>query len=88
MDLKANSRLEQLRAREKHLREALAIEQTKIAKRQRREADREHALIGEAVVKAALASPQFRLAVSQVALAQITDEKQRNFLRRRGWGAQ
>jgi len=61
MDLKANSRLDLLRAREKHIREALALEQTKLAKRQKREDDRERALIGEAVVKAALASPQFRL---------------------------
>lgn len=87
MDLKANSRLDQLRAREKHIREALAIEQTKLAKRQKREADHEQSLIGEAVVKAAAASPQFKLAVTQTALAHITDNKQRAFLAGRGWRA-
>lgn len=81
----AITRLESLRAREKQIREALAVEQTKLAKRQKHEAEREQALIGEAVVRAALASSQFRVAVIQIALAQITDPKQRAFLASRGW---
>jgi hypothetical protein len=81
----AITRLESLRAREKQIREALAVEQTKLAKRQKREAEREQALIGEAVVRAALASSQLRVAVIQIALTQITDPKQRAFLASRGW---
>lgn len=87
MATKTNSRLELLRAREKQIREALAVEQTKLAKRSKRESDKEYTLIGEAVVKAALDSPQLRAAVSQIALPLISDEKQRAFLRVRGWGA-
>lgn len=85
METKTNSRLDQLRAREKQIREALAAEQTKLAKRQKRDAAKEEALIGAAVVRAAAQSSQFRRAVMQVALAQITEEKQRTFLAARGW---
>jgi hypothetical protein len=82
---RTNSRLELLRAREKQIREALAAEQTKLAKRQRRDAAREETLIGAAVVRAATQSSQFKRAVMQVALAQVTDSKQRTFLASRGW---
>jgi hypothetical protein len=85
MATKNASRLELLRAREKQIREALAAEQTKLAKRQKREAEKECALIGEAVVKAAMASPAFKRAVIQAALVLITDIKQRAFLATRGW---
>lgn len=87
METKTNSRLELLRAREKEFHERVVAEQMRLGRRLRREADKECALIGEAVIKAALASPQFRLAVSQAALAQITDAKQRAFLLGRGWVA-
>jgi hypothetical protein len=85
MATKTNSRLELLRAREKQIREALAVEQTRLAKRQQRDAAKEEALIGAAVVRAATQSSQFKEAVMQVALTQIADEKQRAFLASRGW---
>ena len=80
----AQSRLEALRAREKEIHEKVAAEQVLLGKRLKREAEKERAIIAEAVIKAALASPQFRVAVTQ-ALAQITDVKQLSFLRSRGW---
>jgi F0F1-type ATP synthase membrane subunit a len=42
-------------------------------------------IIGAAVVAAASLSPEFKLAVAQVALVHISDEKQRRFLADRGW---
>jgi hypothetical protein len=80
-----NGRLELLLAREKQLHQALATERLKLAKREKREAEKEEALIGAAVVKASALSPEFKLAVAQVALVNVTDEKQRAFLRGRGW---
>lgn len=85
MKTRTNSKLELLRARRKDIDEKVAAEQVRLGRRLKREAEKERALIAEAVIKAALASPQFRLAVSQAALAQITDPKQRAFLASRGW---
>jgi hypothetical protein len=85
MATRTASRLELLRAREKQIREALAVEQTRLAKRQQRDAAKEEALVGAAVVRAATQSSPFKKTVMQVALAQITDEKQRAFLASRGW---
>jgi hypothetical protein len=79
------ARLESLLAKEKQLHQALAAERLKVAKREKREAEKEEALIGAAVVKASALSPEFKLAVGQVALLNITDEKHRAFLRGRGW---
>jgi hypothetical protein len=38
-----------------------------------------------AVIAAAALSPEFKLAVAEVALVHIGDEKQRRFLADRGW---
>jgi hypothetical protein len=82
---RTNSRLELLRARERQIREKVAAEQVRLAKSQKRDAAKEEALIGAAVVRAATQSSQFKRAVMQEALAQITDSKQRAFLAGRGW---
>jgi hypothetical protein len=79
------ARLESLLAKEKQLHQALAAERVKLAKREKREAEKEEALIGAAVIKAAALSREFKLAVAQVALVKVTDEKHRAFLRSRAW---
>ena len=79
------ARLESLLAKEKQLHEALAVERMKLAKRERREAEKELTIVGAAVVKASALSPEFKLAVAQAALVNVTDEKQRRFLGGRGW---
>jgi hypothetical protein len=78
------ARIELLRAREKQIREAMAAEQMKIAKRQRREAEKEQSILGGAVVKAAAVFPQFKAMVAQTALRDV-DDKTREFLTARGW---
>ena len=79
-----NGRIEALKERQKQIQTALAAEQLKLAKREKREAEKEEALIGAAVVKASALSPEFKLA-AQAALVNVTDEKQRRFLAGRGW---
>lgn len=81
----SESRIEYLRQKERDVRAALAVEQMKVAKRQKRETERLESIIGAAVVKAAAVSPEFKLAVAQVALVNVSDEKQRRFLADRGW---
>jgi hypothetical protein len=78
-------RIEFLKQKERDIRAALAVEQVKLVRRQKLLAEKEQSLIGMAVVKAAALSPEFKLAVAQVALVGITDEKQRRFLAERGW---
>ena len=77
--------IEKLRERMRETQAALAAAQLQKQKRERREGEKEEALIGAAVVKAAALSPEFKLAVAQVALANVTDPKQRQFLASRGW---
>jgi hypothetical protein len=47
--------------------------------------DKLDALLGAAVRKTGAESPEFRLMIAQVALVNITDEKERRFLAGRGW---
>jgi len=54
-------------------------------RREQQDVEKENSIIGTAVVAAAALSPEFKLAVSQVALVNISDEKQRRFLADRGW---
>jgi len=80
-----NARLELLLAKEKQVHEALAAERMKLAKREKRLAERERSIIGAAVVKAAAAFPDFRLMIAQTALANVSDASERRFLADRGW---
>jgi hypothetical protein len=78
------TRIELLRAREKQIREALAAEQMKLAKRRQRDTERLERILGAAVLKAAAVFPQFKTVIAQTALRDV-DGKTREFLTARGW---
>jgi hypothetical protein len=79
------ARIELLKQKlEKH-RAALAAEQLKLAKQNQRESEKMQSIIGAAVLKVAAASSDFKLMIIQTALANVSDEKQRQFLADRGW---
>ena len=80
-----NPRIDFLKQKEREIREALAAEQMKVAKRQKRETEKLESIIGSAVLKAASLSPEFRLMISQIALGNVTDDKARRFLSQKGW---
>ena len=85
--LNGNGLSEQLAAlekRESQIRLKMAALREQGRKREKQNEEKEDAMIGAAVRKAAALSPEFKLAVA-VALVNITDEKQRAFLRSRGW---
>ena len=77
-------RIEFLKQKERDIRAALAAEQMRLAKRQKREADKEQSIIGAAVVKATAAFPEFKVMIAATALRDV-DGKTREFLTGRGW---
>jgi hypothetical protein len=79
------ARIEALKQRERDIQAALAVERVNLAKREKRETDKEQSIIGAAVLKAITLSPEFKASVERAALIHITDEKQRCFLASRGW---
>ena len=78
-------RIELLKKREAATRAALAAERMKLVKREKREIEKLESLIGEAVVKAAALSPEFKLMITQTALCNVTDDKARRFLAGHQW---
>lgn len=80
-----NDQLAVLAKREANIRAKMAALREQGRRRERQDAAKEESLVGAAVVAAAALSPEFKLAVAQVALGKITDEKHRRFLADRGW---
>jgi hypothetical protein len=77
-------RIEYLRQKERDIRAALAQEHMKLAKRRKREGEKEQSAIGAAVVAAAAVFPDFKAMIAQTALGDV-DDKTREFLKARGW---
>jgi len=80
-----NERILALRRRESALKEALAKELVKQQKAKAKIQAREFSAVGEALVKYAGQSPDFRLMLKQVLASAVTDEPTRKFLSGRGW---
>ena len=79
------SKIEILRQREAALRAAIAEEKVRQQKSRERIEAREFAMIGEALVKYANQSAEFRTMLKQVLPTAVTDDKARVFLAKRGW---
>jgi hypothetical protein len=79
------SRLAILREREKELRTQIASEQTRLARRKKRDDSKEHFIVGRELVGNAAKSPEFRLMLSQVLTTSLIDDRERRFLAARGW---
>lgn len=79
-----DDQLAALARREDGIRAKKAALREQRRKRQQQDVEKEQSLVGMAVVAAAALSPQFKLAVAQVALVKVSDE-QRRFLADRGW---
>lgn len=73
-----------LSKREDGIRARMAALREQRRKREQRDVEKEQTIVGAAVIKAAALSPQFKLAIAQVALTSVSDE-QRRFLADRGW---
>jgi len=86
MDTKNGSeKIEALRKREAALKAAIAAEQVRQQKAQAKLQVREFSAVGEALVKYAGQSPDFKLMLKQVLASAVTDEPTRKFLSGRGW---
>jgi hypothetical protein len=71
--------------REAALKAAIAEEKVRQQKARERVDAREFACVGEALVRYAGQSPEFRTMLRQVLPTAVTDEKARRFLQERGW---
>lgn len=80
-----DDQLATLAKREAGIRAKMAALREQGRRREQHNAEKEESIIGMAVVAAAALSPEFKLAVAQVALVNVSDEKQRRFLAERGW---
>jgi hypothetical protein len=78
-------RIEFLKQKERSIREALAQEQMKVAKRQKRETQRLESIIGSVLLKAASGSPGLAIMIKQTLASGCTSESERNFLKVNGW---
>lgn len=78
-------RMEFLRQKERDIRAALAQEQMKLAKRQKRETARLESIIGSVLLKAAAVSPGLATMLRQTLENGCTSESDRNFLKVHGW---
>jgi hypothetical protein len=74
-----------LAKREESIRARIAALRERRRKREQQDREKEQAIIGMAVFAAAALSPEFKISVAQVALVNVSDEKQREFLADRGW---
>jgi hypothetical protein len=81
----SNGKLEALRQRKAALKAAIAAEQVKQQKAKAKLEAREFATVGEALVRYAGQSPEFKIMLRQVLPTAVTDEKARRFLQERGW---
>jgi hypothetical protein len=80
-----SDRIELLKKREAAIRVALAAEHVKLAKRNKRDNEKLHSIVGEACCNAAEKSPEsFGLMLRQVLDATVVDAKARELLRRKG----
>jgi hypothetical protein len=77
--------LEALYAKEKALRERIAKAKAEQQKREERNRRRLAQIIGEAMVIEAEAYPEFKEKFKEALNQIVTDEKQRQFLKERGW---
>jgi len=80
-----DGQLVSLAKREEGIRARMAVLREQRRRREQRDKEKEQSMIGMAVIAAAASSPEFKLAVAQTAVVQISDEKQRRFLADRGW---
>jgi hypothetical protein len=81
-----NEKIEALRRRKAALDAALVQEIGKQQKTEAKNLKREFATVGEALVKYSRENADFKLMLTQVLPAAITDDSStRNFLRGRGW---
>jgi hypothetical protein len=80
-----NPKLEALLKRADQLDALIASEKLKQQKREQRETEKLDRLLGSAVRKTGAGSSDFRLMIAQTALSGVTDEKERNFLKEKGW---
>ena len=78
-------KLQSLRKKEAMLRAAIAAEKVRQQKRREKEAAREAAVIGEALLLHAKQSPEFRLMLNQVLQSAQLRETDRSFLAGAGW---
>ncbi len=80
-----NGKLEALRQREAALKAAIAAEQVRQQKAKAKLDAREFLMVGEALVRYAGQSPEFKTMLRQVLPTAVTDERARRFLEERGW---
>jgi hypothetical protein len=80
-----DDQLAALAKREAGIRAKMAALREQGRRREQQNVEKEQSIIGMAVVAAAALSPEFKLAVAQVALVNVSDEKHRRFLAARGW---
>jgi hypothetical protein len=85
MENTASSKLDALRKREAALREAIAAEKVRQQKRREKDEAREAAVIGEALVRYAGQSSDFRLMLKQVLQSAELRDGDRAFLAGKGW---
>jgi hypothetical protein len=84
-DLGFEDQLAALAKREAGIRAKMALLREQGRRREQKNVEQEQGIVGMAVIAAAALSPEFKLAVSQIALIHVSDEKQRRFLADRGW---
>jgi hypothetical protein len=80
-----NAKIETLLKREAALKAAIAEEKVRQQKAKERVEAREFATVGEALVRYAGQSPEFKTMLRQVLPTAVTDERARRFLQERGW---
>ena len=80
-----DARIEALRKREQAIKAAIAAEQIRRQKRREKDDARLFAIVGEALVKNAAQSPDFRLMLKQVLQSAALRETDRAFLAGKGW---
>jgi hypothetical protein len=85
MSKQTNERIETLRQRERDIRAALASEQMKLAKRQKRETARLESIVGSILLKAAGSSSGLTTLLKQTLENGCTSESERNFLKAHRW---
>ena len=78
-------RIELLRERERQLREQIAREQARVARRKAKNDAKLFALVGRALVNYAAQSPDFQLMLKQTLAISVTDERERQFLAGCSW---
>ena len=84
--MKLIENLDALLRRQESLRDKIA--QARIAKQKadKRDEEKEFAVIGETVVSHAKDNPEFKLAVKKILASAPIDEPSKKFLSSRGWG--